>query len=276
MRNLNTRVFNTGQVILGWSALYEKAGEQKYLDAAVRAGKYLTRVQEDDGSWQRDTYCGARTYHARTDWGLLRLFLLSGEKQFGDAAVKNLLWVISQQNDKGWFDNTGLKDELPITHVIAYTLRGLLECYALHVPEVEDMEIMPRIVKAADALCNAVSVYPVRCIRGMVPACFDHQWESVEQQSCLTGNAQLACFLYRLTQVTGNRFYAENGDAILTATKRTQLIKPYIEGITGAIAGSFPFYRGYVPYGYPNWAAKFFADAIMMKTNYQDGFKVPA
>ena len=70
--------------------------------------------------------------------------------------------------------------------------------------------------------------------------------------------------------------YAENGNIILQATKRTQLIAPDIKGITGAIGGSFPFYQGYVPYGYPNWAAKFFADAIMMKTNYQNNFKVPA
>ncbi|HTP25850.1 MAG TPA: hypothetical protein VMK12_09350, partial [Anaeromyxobacteraceae bacterium] len=64
-----TRVFNTGQVILGLCALAEEVGEGQgsYLQGAERAGRYLLAHQEEDGRWDRDTYCGARTYHARVD-----------------------------------------------------------------------------------------------------------------------------------------------------------------------------------------------------------------
>jgi uncharacterized protein YyaL (SSP411 family) len=273
MQSLNTRVFNTGQVILGWCALYEKTKDQKYLDAAKRAGDYLMGIQETDGSWQKDTYCGARTYHARTDWGLLRLAKLTNEKKIADAALRNLEWVLKQQKENGWFGNCGFNQDDPITHIIAYTLRGLLECYAT---QIISIEILPNVIKAADALCEAILQFQVKGIKGMVPASFDSNWKSKDQNSCLTGNAQLSYFLYRLTQVTNNPRYAEIAEMILHATKRTQLIHPAVKEITGAIPGSFPFYQGYHSESYPNWATKFFADSLMMKNNYQKGFQLLA
>ncbi|MDP4266262.1 MAG: hypothetical protein Q8880_02355, partial [Bacteroidota bacterium] len=76
-----TRIFNTGQVILGWCVLYEKTNENKYLNAALRAAEYLLINQEYDGQWNKNTYCGSRTYHSRVDWALLRLGLLSNDKR---------------------------------------------------------------------------------------------------------------------------------------------------------------------------------------------------
>lgn len=258
-----TRVFNTGQVILGWCALYERTGDSRYLAAAARAGEYLARGQEPDGIWYKDTYCGARTYHARIDWALLRLASLSGERRFADVAAKNLRWVLGQQRENGWFENCGLNDDLPITHVIAYTLRGLLESYLLDAP---CADLLPRIVRAANALCTAIQAKPVRGIPGMVPASFNEDWQSVDDHSCLTGNAQLACFLFRLAHTTGDLCYQTVAEAVIRAMKRTHNIDTPFRAINGAIAGSYPLYKGYVSNGFPNWAAKFFADAIMMKT----------
>ena len=34
--------------------------------------------------------------------------------------------------------------------------------------------------------------------------------------------------------------------------------------VRGAVAGSYPIWGGYIRFGFPNWAAKFLADAIMM------------
>ena len=271
-----TRVFNTGQVILGWCMLFERTEEAKYLQAAIRAGDYLLNEQEADGAWRKDTYCGARAYHARVDWALLRLAQISSVERYAAAAVKNLRWVLEQQLENGWFDQCGLNQDLPIMHVIVYTLRGLLECALTNSAVVMDLGIMPAVVKGADALCRTLEEHPVANIPGMVPTAFDKNWQSQDKDSCLTGNAQLACFLYRLSHCTHDLMYRVVADSVLSATKRTQIVKTSILPIRGAIAGSYPFPHGYTPNGFPNWAAKFFADALLMKINYGQQLVIPA
>jgi hypothetical protein len=271
-----TRVFNTGQVILGWCLLFERTGEAKYLQAAMRAGEYLLNEQEADGAWRKDTYCGARTYHARVDWALLRLAQISSEERYAAAAVKNLRWVLEQQVENGWFNQCGLNQDLPIMHVLVYTLRGLLECALMKNAAAIDLEIMPAVVKVADALCRALQEQPIANIPGMVPTAFEKNWQSQDKDSCLTGNAQLACFLYRLSHSTRGQKYRAVADSVLSATKRTQIVETSILPIRGAIAGSYPISHGYVPNGYPNWAAKFFADALLMKINFEKQLVIPA
>ncbi len=263
-----TRVFNTGQVILGWCTLFEYTGDSRYLAAAKQAGNYLINEQESDGTWQRDTYCGSRTYHARVDWALLRLAGLCGDSSYSDVAIKNLHWVLAQQLDNGWFKQCGFNDDIPIMHVIVYTLRGLLECELVETEAVRSLDILQYVIKGADSLIDALKKYPVAGVTGMVPASFDKNWNSPANDSCLTGNAQLACFLYRLSHCTGNEKYSKNADIILSATKKTQILDTSFLQIKGAIAGTYPLFHGYVNNGYPNWAAKFFADALLMKINH--------
>ena len=271
-----TRVFNTGQVILGWCALYERTGEEKYLTAARRAGDYLIHEQEEDGAWRKDTYCGARTYHARVDWGLLRLAELSGEQRYAHVAVKNLCWVLQQQKKNGWFSECGFNDSQPVMHVIVYTLRGLFECSQMQGIDIAELNILPAVIKGADSLCGALLAQPVRGVPGMVPTAFDENWQSDAMDSCLTGNAQLSIFLYRLAQCTGNDMYRDVADTVIAATKRTQLVETTLSPLKGAIAGTYPISHGYLPNSYPNWAAKFFADALLVKINYERGTRVLA
>lgn len=263
-----TRVFNTGQVILGWCALYERTRNSQYLLAAQRAGDYLVRLQEHDGSWQKDTYCGARTYHSRVDWALLRLAQLTGDRRFKDAACKNLTWVLKQQNENGWFNQCGFNNDDPITHVIEYTLKGLLESHLMNIQETNSLNLLPSVLKAADALCAAIREFPVHGISGMVATSFDKNWRSTDRHSCLTGNSQLAGLLLQLSQITGNNEYKTVAASVLRATKRTQVIDTSFTTLKGAIAGTYPLYQGYTSNGYPNWAAKFFADALMMKIHF--------
>lgn len=267
-----TRVFNTGQVILGWCVLYERTGEDKYLQAAKRAGDYLINELEADGTWRRDTYCGARTYHARVDWALLRLAQLTSDHRYAEVAQKNLQWVLKQQHQNGWFGQCGFNNDQPVMHVIVYTLRGLLECSQMN----SAAGVLPAVIKGADALCKALQSQPVAGINGMVPTAFDENWKSEANDSCLTGNAQLACFLYRLAHVTKNQMYRDIADTVMSATKRTQMVETTLLPLKGAIAGTYPLPHGYVPNGYPNWAAKFFADALLMKINYDQGLVISA
>jgi len=44
-------VFNTGQVILGWTSLYGETKESRFLNAAIRAADWLLSIQDPDGKW---------------------------------------------------------------------------------------------------------------------------------------------------------------------------------------------------------------------------------
>lgn len=270
-----TRVFNTGQVILGWLSLFERIGDTRYLDAATRAGDYLIAVQEPDGTWHRDTYCGARTYHARTDWALLRLANLSGAERYAEAARKNLRWVLQQQRENGWFSNCGFNEDDPITHVIDYTLVGLLES-ALVEPAVFDRPPAALIRRSADAICEAALRPGVGGIVGMLPASFDIRWQGHLTSSCLTGNAQLAYTLLRLDGLSPNSRYVTASERLLEALKGTQLIDDAPSEVVGALPGSFPMHTGYLANGYPNWGAKFLADALLARIRSGMGFQVNA
>lgn len=258
-----TRVFNTGQVILGWLALFEHARDERYLRAAQRAGDYLIGLQEADGTWQRDTYCGARTYHARTDWGLLRLARLVRQDRYAEAARRNLRWVMRQQQDNGWFRNCGFNDEDPVTHVIDYTLIGVLES-ALVEPAAFDRSPVELVRRSLDALCSIVDAPGIRGIPGMIPASFDAHWRSRDRYSCLTGNAQLAHTLLRANGLAANARYAAAADKLIGALKHTQALDAGAPAsVRGALPGSYPMHAAYFPDGFPNWGAKFFADALL-------------
>ncbi len=69
-------VFNTGQVIRGLLRTHEETGEERYLEAAIRAGDWIVANQERDGSWAEANYLGmARTYDTYAAAGLAQLAL---------------------------------------------------------------------------------------------------------------------------------------------------------------------------------------------------------
>ena len=49
--------------------------------------------------------------------------------------------------------------------------------------------------------------------------------------------------------------------------KTTQNLKTSNKGIKGGIPGAFPIYGWYSPFTFPNWAAKFFIDSLMLEDN---------
>jgi uncharacterized protein YyaL (SSP411 family) len=271
----DTRVFNTGQVILGWLALFEHTRDERYLGAAQRAGDYLVGLQEPDGTWQRDTYCGARTYHARTDWGLLKLARLAGDDRYADAARRNLRWVMRQQQENGWFRNCGFHDDDPITHVIDYTLIGVLES-ALVEPAAFDRSPVDLVRRSLDAVCCIIEAPGIRGIPGMIPASFDAKWRSRDRYSCLTGNAQLAYTLLRVNGLAPDARYAAAADKLIRALKHTQALAAAPASVRGALPGSYPMHAGYFPDGFPNWGAKFFADALLASLMRERRFAVSA
>ena len=99
---------------------------------------------------------------------------------------------------------------------------------------------------------------------GRLPGRFDANWQPTVKWSCLTGDCQLGINWGRLFQITGDARYRDATTRILGFVKKTQLLAAKEEAVIGGIKGSHPINGGYHPWQYPNWATKFYADALMM------------
>ncbi len=255
-------VFDTGQVIFGWLALYQETGQVEYLRAASLAGKWLRRVQAPDGSWPSFDHAGsARAYHSRVAWALIALGQASGEHSYIESGRSQLDWAIATQKPNGWFTHAELRGEpYPVTHTIAYTIRGLLESGAA----LRDSQYLGCARRAADALLHR------QLKDGSLPGRFDSDWHRRASWRCLTGCAQMSLNWLRLYELTGESVYMHAGLRSNTFVRKTQDLRtsgPH----RGAIKGSWPCYGGYERLSYPNWAAKFFADALMLEIKVMRG-----
>lgn len=75
--------------------------------------------------------------------------------------------------------------------------------------------------------------------------------------------------------MTDDQRYREAVSRILGFVRRTHKLDGKIEE-RGGIKGSHPVNGGYHPWQYPNWAAKFFADALMLETTIAQDRDVPS
>ena len=250
-------VFNTAQVIRGMIALHASTADRKYLDPAMRAADWIVSVQEANGAWQQHNFLQqARVYDTYVSAPLLHLHRVTGKDAYRSAALKNLEHVLTEQQPNGFFrnaDNTIRHNDRPITHTIAYTLDGLLGSYTF----TQDQRYLAAVRKAADRLLE------IFMRNGALHGRYDQDWNGSEHE-ITTGNAQLAIVWSRLKKITGDERYAEAAQKMVSRTiaiQRTSENGPI--GGRGAITGSFPLWGRYEKFAYPNWAQKYFADAIL-------------
>lgn len=255
-------VFNTGQVIFGWIRAFQETRKEQFINAASKAGNFLINNQEDDGSWRKNLsdYAGKQmpfyTYNTRTAWALYLLGSTIGKAEFIDAALNNIDFSLTQQNDNGWFQNNCLTNpEQPLLHTIAYTTRGLLETGILS----GNSLYSKRAKKAADALIPNIRM------DGSLAGRFDANWRPMVDWSCLTGNAQFSVIYGKLYQVFHDLKYLELMKRINGYLRRKQLRSPSNKNLHGGICGSYPIYGEYGKFEILNWAVKFFMDALMLE-----------
>lgn len=252
-------IFNTGQVLFGWVRAFQEEQDERYREAAVKAAHWLCQAQDEDGCWRRFgsplTARSVNLYNTRSAWGLACVHAITGEQRFLDGAVKNVEWALAQQQDNGWLPYNCLQDDnQPFTHTIAYAMRGFLEVGAYAGRE----DFLAAAQKIGAALLRALPE------NGCMPGRFNSDWRPTVKWSCLTGDAQIALNCGRLYQLTGDGRYREATHRLNTFVKTTQkLTGPPAE--RGGIKGAHPINGGYHPWQYPNWAAKFFADALMIE-----------
>ena len=249
-------IFNTGQIMHGMLAGYLQLGRAECLESALRAGRWLAAQQDADGCWRRFEHNGVpHTYNTRATWALLASALVAGDATLKAAALANLEWALAQQLGSGWFaHNAFVPGRSPFTHTIAYAIRGFLECGVL----LKEERYLGVALKAADALARAQRE------DGSLAGTYDERWSPRARYVCLTGVAQMSLNWTRLAQQTGRPELRDHARLALAYLCRRHPLADPDPVVRGGIAGSAPIWGDYSRFEFPNWAAKFFADALMM------------
>ena len=249
-------IFNQGQIMHGMLAGYVQLGRQDCLEAAVRGGHWMVAQQDEDGCWRSfEHYDTPHVYNTRATWALLQTGLVANDRMLVDAARRNLDWALSQQTASGWYaTNAFVPWRSPFTHTIAYAIRGFLESGVL----LGEQRYIDSAVEAGRALAR------VQRQDGWLAGTYKDGWVANAGYACLTGIAQMSLNWIRMAQVTGDESFRENARAALAYLKTTQRLADPDDAVRGGIAGSSPIWGDYSRFEYPNWAAKFFADALMM------------
>ncbi len=254
-------VFNTAQIIRGLLAVYSLSKDQKYIDGAIKAGDWLCHVQDKNGGWTKHALMGrARVYDSYVDYPLLLLYRETGIEKYKHAATKNLDWIVTKKQHKNaWFedcDNTVKRNNRPILHTIAYTIDGLLDCGIY----LDKRKYIQAAKKAADVLKDKFDK------DGFLHGRYDMEWNGSEHM-ILTGCAQMSVIWLKIAHYSGNRTYFESASRMtaLLIHLQNKGFKKESVNTTGALSGSYPLWGRYEPFAFPNWAAKYLADALMLE-----------
>jgi hypothetical protein len=263
-RGLSNRplVFDTGQVLLGWTSLYRYTKEPKYLAASLRAAHWLLENQETNGTWTNYIYrqhCGA--YHSRVAWAMLQVANDSERDDLRDGAVAFLQQVLSQQGTSGFFPNTGFKPRSHyFTHAIAYTLEGLIGASQ----ELSNAQLSKRLMGSVLLTCEPLLAQYTRTktLYGEYQPDFR---PTTTHYQCATGTAQLAwCFL-KVFEYSHDQRYLHTALAMIDDVKSMQVLRTGNSSLDGSIPGSYPLWGRYQRWRLVTWAAKFLCDALLVK-----------
>lgn len=249
-------VFDTGQALFGLVCGYEQSRDTALLGAARRAAYWLADIAGDDGRWTRNEHLGTpHVYNTRTAWALLRMNQIERDSRLEGVARANLDWALAEQNAPGYFEHCAFRPGLaPFTHTIAYTARGLLESGVM----LKDRRYLDSALRSADAALAHLR------IDGFLPSKITIEGRAASTSCCLTGNCQFAIVWSRLATLCERPNYPAAARSALRYVMATQDLSTLDADVRGAIKGSQPVWGSYAPLSFPNWATKFFVDAMWL------------
>lgn len=258
-------VFNTGQILQGLVRAWRETRRTDIRNAALAAGDWLLRVQDEDGSWSGPAaYQGrAHAYSSMVAWSLAQLAEETDNESYGLGAERNMDWVLSNIRPNGWIDGLNLQGHPNYLHFVAYAIQGVLECAILR----GRADAVRKISHPARVLLRKFETSK------RLPGAFDHDFASGHKFSCVTGNAQMSCVWLRLFDQDGDLRYLN------AALKMNEWLKERVasggpHGIAGGVSGSYPIWARYQPLRYISWGCKFFADALMLEQRLMQPLEV--
>ena len=260
--------FNTGQILNGLVVWHAATGDETAGEAARRAGDWLLSVQDEDGAFRKYFYYDQpSTYSAHQTCWLAQLGVHVGKQKYLDAVDRHLDWLLTNFDDTaGWFSGMGFdaaqhEARTAFTHTIAYTIWGVLF----------SAQALGRADALAAAEKAAAGVRDVQTRLGRLPGLLGANWQPAGDFCCLTGNAQMALIWLRLYEQSGDKAWLDAAQRAIDEIKLRHPLRNANPAIAGGVPGSFPIWGDYIFGGLPNWAAKFFIDALLHKHRLEHG-----
>jgi hypothetical protein len=141
-------------------------------------------------------------------------------------------------------------------------IEGLLGVYAF----TEEQRYLEAARRALDPV---VELYRAGQLAGRL----DWRWKGTVSWRCVTGDAQIAVVLLRLDQHCPGNGYAQTARRLIEEVAEMQLrLAPSRNGppshsspAMGGVPGSYPIWGQYMRLAFPNWAAKFYLDALLLE-----------
>jgi hypothetical protein len=267
--NPTPAVFNTGMVLLGWSALVKRTGNLKCENSLRRACNWLLSVQESDGDWRRGNslYANAHStvYNVKAAWGLCEAGSVADIPAAVDGAVRNAEFCLSKQSPNGWFSDCCLTDgSQPLLHTIAYSMQGLVGIGTI----VHRADFIEAAIRTADSLVGLMDK------DGFIPGRIGPDFKGTVDWCCLTGTAQTAIVWGRLFQLTGNAAYKNAMHCANAYLMRHHDIENSDTCLRGGVPGSWPVWGDYGRLMILNWATNFFVESLLLQKSI-DGVQTP-
>lgn len=258
--NPSPAIFNTGQVLLGWAALYRHTRDPRYSSAGCRAGEWMLEMQEPNGHWVRGNSRFVNPvstlYNVKAAWGLAEMGRAADEPRFVEGASRNATYTLSRQQKNGWFAECCLTDPAnPLLHTIAYTMQGLLGIGKI----TGRSDLIDAAARCADGLLALMDP------EGFLPGRIDANWRGATAWCCLTGSAQTSIVWSELFELTGKTAYRDAARKINRYLMCRHDISSPSPSIRGGLAGSWPVWGDYGKFLVLNWATKFFIDALLLE-----------
>lgn len=251
-------VFNTGQILKGMVALWRSSGDSRWLDAAGRGCSWLVSGMSPDGLWRGGDYRSKETpsYYSHVLWPLLEVAVERGDNRVREAAARGARTIVARRRGNGVISGWSFQEGAPaFTHTIAYAIRGIQECGRI----LDDCAMIDSVTPALDALVRRAELRA-----GSLPGAFDDDWKPAGNYVCLTGNVQVArCVLIEEARSPDLRLVSAAAKMV-DVVCRHQRLESFVAGTRGAVGGSAPLSGAYMRFRYPNWAAKYLCDAIMV------------
>ena len=255
----NPSIFNTAQILLGLNALYRATKEDRWLTSARRGAMWLAQGVGTEGQWRQGNYRSGfnPSYYTRVAWPMLDTWALTHDSPIREAAERVLKAILARRKENGVIGGWGFDPGKPaFTHTIAYTIRGLMESARL----LENWETYGAPVEAA----TEYLFRQAELSRGQLAGAFFEDWKKVKSYTCLTGNAQVAICLLLLEGREPDLRLVNASCKLVDFVCNAQSLNHIIADRQGGVAGSRPIWGRYLTMRYPNWAAKFHSDALMM------------
>jgi folate-dependent phosphoribosylglycinamide formyltransferase PurN len=254
-------VFNTAQILHGLTAWHRETGDEEVRIAAERAVQWLLGLQGPDGAFRRYAYEDrACAYSAYLTCRLAEWGDYADDRQALAAASRHLDWTLAHRRPNDWIALAGFDEEQhqadeAFTHTIAYTLAGILST----AETLGRSDGITAVAAAAERLARRLELS--RFLPGLVGG----DWRGRSRYACLTGNCQMALIWFRLHGLSRNMRLVNAALKAIDLVKLAQPMRNPNPGLFGGIPGSDPVHGSYIAGAVPNWAAKYFIDALLEK-----------